>query len=72
MDKSIKESMNIFFRNTYSSINDFTTALAPSGVPAAQSPIAPASDGSLPRGYRNNNPLNIEAGSFTQGQPGFA
>lgn len=25
-----------------------------------------------PRGYRNNNPLNIEAGSFTQGQPGFA
>jgi hypothetical protein len=27
---------------------------------------------SQPRGYRNNNPLNIEAGNFTQGQPGFA
>ncbi len=25
----------------------------------------------MPRGYRNNNPLNIEAGNFTQGQPGF-
>lgn len=24
-----------------------------------------------PRGIRNNNPLNIEAGKFTQGQPGF-
>jgi hypothetical protein len=28
--------------------------------------------GHMPRGYRNNNPLNIEAGRFTQGQPGFA
>jgi hypothetical protein len=26
----------------------------------------------LPRGIRNNNPLNIEAGAFTQGQPGFS
>jgi hypothetical protein len=26
---------------------------------------------SLPRGIRNNNPLNIEAGPFTQGLPGF-
>lgn len=25
-----------------------------------------------PRGIRNNNPLNIEAGTFTSGQPGFA
>lgn len=25
-----------------------------------------------PRGIRNNNPLNIEAGQFTQGMPGFA
>jgi hypothetical protein len=25
-----------------------------------------------PRGIRNNNPLNIEAGPFTQRQPGFA
>ncbi len=29
-------------------------------------------DYSVPRGIRNNNPLNIEAGGFTQGQPGFA
>lgn len=25
-----------------------------------------------PRGIRNNNPLNIEAGRFTQGQPGYS
>jgi hypothetical protein len=51
--------------------------------PAQSSPLAAAmsqpqpqamsmSDGNMPRGYRNNNPLNIEAGNFTQGQPGFA
>lgn len=34
------------------------------------SPI-PAQQGNLPRGLRNNNPLNIEAGTFTQGQPGY-
>lgn len=28
-------------------------------------------DASLPRGIRNNNPLNIEAGDFTKSQPGF-
>lgn len=27
--------------------------------------------GPIPRGIRNNNPLNIEAGGFTQGQPGY-
>lgn len=32
---------------------------------------APAAGGDLPRGLRNNNPLNIEAGNFTQGRPGF-
>lgn len=31
-----------------------------------------AVDASLPRGLRNNNPLNIEEGAFTQGQPGFS
>lgn len=31
-----------------------------------------AADVSLPRGLRNNNPLNIEEGAFTQGQPGFS
>ncbi len=30
-----------------------------------------APDATLPRGLRNNNPLNIEAGDFTKGQPGF-
>ena len=41
---------------------------------ASATVAAPAStgDGSLPRGLRNNNPLNIEAGDFTQSQPGFA
>jgi len=34
------------------------------------SPLDPQA-GNVPRGLRNNNPLNIEAGSFTQGQPRF-
>jgi hypothetical protein len=37
---------------------------------AGETPQPPS--GNMPRGYRNNNPLNIEAGRFTQGQPGFA
>lgn len=44
------------------------------GSPAA-GPIAPLAaplDIRPSRGIRNNNPLNIEAGGFTQGQPGFA
>ncbi len=49
-----------------------------SGTPMAQN-AAPLSGGfemasadkSQPRGFRNNNPLNIEAGNFTQSQPGF-
>lgn len=50
---------------------------APSGVPMppgatpSQPMPLPASGASLPRGLRNNNPLNIEAGGFTQGQPGY-
>jgi hypothetical protein len=36
----------------------------------APAPAGPV-DGNLPRGLRNNNPLNIEAGDFTKGQPGF-
>jgi hypothetical protein len=40
--------------------------------PAPASPASPASSGAQPRGIRNNNPLNIEAGQFTQGLPGFA
>ncbi len=42
----------------------------PSAVTSQSLP--PTADASAPRGYRNNNPLNIEAGNFTQGQPGFA
>src|SRR5690242_1113584 len=48
---------------------------APTSSMSAAPVSAPADTGgdtSLPRGLRNNNPLNIEAGSFTQGQPGFA
>lgn len=47
--------------------------------PAAAPPLAPgmspmpsaAPQGNTPRGLRNNNPLNIEAGDFTQNQPGY-
>lgn len=44
-----------------------------SGAPAggAQTGDAPPSPVSEPRGLRNNNPLNIEAGGFTKSQPGF-
>lgn len=54
------------------------------GQPPAGPPAAPMSgeagpaqapaavDASMPRGLRNNNPLNIEAGGFTRGQPGFS
>ena len=38
------------------------------GATAAQTTLQ---TGAQPRGIRNNNPLNIEAGSFTSGQPGF-
>lgn len=43
------------------------TPVAPQTAAASTAPAANA-----PRGIRNNNPLNIEAGSFTQGLPGFA
>lgn len=33
--------------------------------------IVPAGDMSQPRGLRNNNPLNIEAGAFTKSMPGY-
>jgi hypothetical protein len=42
------------------------------GADATMMPPPPVTAGREPRGIRNNNPLNIEAGSFTQGQPGFA
>jgi hypothetical protein len=41
-------------------------------VPGAPVQMPGATDGALPRGLRNNNPGNIEAGSFTQSQPGYA
>ncbi len=34
--------------------------------------LSGSAPGNAPRGIRNNNPLNIEAGGFTQSQPGFA
>jgi hypothetical protein len=54
------------------SIGDFSRAFPGTGSPVASSLSGQTSDTSQPRGYRNNNPLNIEAGSFTQGQPGYA
>lgn len=39
--------------------------------PGITAPSAPTTDTSVPRGIRNNNPLNIEAGTFTAGMPGF-
>ena len=47
-------------------------AQQPSSAPSMVLPAPPASPASAPRGIRNNNPLNIEAGSFTQGLPGYA
>lgn len=46
-------------------------AAAPAAPAAAPAP-AVAGDTSLPRGIRNNNPLNIEAGTFTSAIPGYA
>lgn len=39
--------------------------------PVDYDPFAAATAGNQPRGIRNNNPLNIEAGNFTASQPGF-
>jgi hypothetical protein len=44
------------------------TASDASIAPAATSP---ATDGAVPRGYRNFNPLNIEDGTFARSQPGY-
>lgn len=52
----------------------------PQAAPQAAAPAAPADAAPAqqlasqlaPRGIRNNNPLNIEAGGFTQSQPGYA
>lgn len=46
-------------------------ASAPAAPAAPAAAPAVAGDASLPRGIRNNNPLNIEAGTFTSSQPGF-
>lgn len=45
------------------------TAAYPAGPEGAPTQVA---DTGVPRGIRNNNPLNIEAGDFTKRQPGFA
>jgi hypothetical protein len=43
----------------------------PPAMPTAAPASPPEGDPSLPRGYRNNNPLNIVDAPFTRGQPGF-
>lgn len=43
---------------------------SPQAQPAPAQPT-PGPASTDPRGIRNNNPLNIEAGPFTQGQPGY-
>lgn len=53
-----------------------STAATPSPLDTAAWPSgpngAPSQMAGQPRGIRNNNPLNIEAGDFTKGQPGFS
>lgn len=44
--------------------------MPPAGAPAPAA--APPVDGTTPRGIRNNNPLNIESGPYTQSQPGYS
>jgi hypothetical protein len=46
-----------------------TPTAVPTAAPAAAPSVGPQSGD--PRGIRNNNPLNLEASSFTQRQPGF-
>lgn len=46
---------------------------APMSAPAPQAaPAQQLASQLAPRGIRNNNPLNIESGPFTQGQPGYS
>lgn len=50
------------------------TTAATTPAPAAPTTATPAPttpDASVPRGIRNNNPLNIEDGPFAQSQPGY-
>lgn len=60
-------------RQTMEALSGLGLGGTSSTAPAAPSaPRAEAPAGSTePRGLRNNNPLNIEAGPFAQGQPGF-
>lgn len=52
-------------------MSDTPAPLSGGTVAPPQAPQATNAGGPMPRGLRNNNPLNIEAGSFTQGKPGF-
>jgi hypothetical protein len=54
-------------------VESFARGLTPitDQLKALDERIVPAGDMSQPRGLRNNNPLNIEAGQFTQSMPGF-
>lgn len=46
-------------------------ASAPQMAVPGAAPVASGMDGNAPRGLRNMNPGNIEAGAFTQSQPGY-
>ncbi len=48
------------------------SAPAPAAQPQMAAPgVAPVAGGDIPRGLRNMNPGNIEAGGFAQSQPGY-
>lgn len=70
LDKQAKESRDADRAALMSVLGgDSATPAAPSSLPSPSAPPPISSD--QPRGIRNNNPLNIEAGDFTKGQPGF-
>lgn len=54
-------------------VESFARGLTPitDQLKALDERIVPAGDMSQPRGLRNNNPLNIEAGAFTKSMPGY-
>ena len=67
-DKSQADTGNAMQQTLASALNPQATPQA-SAMPSS-APIS-TGDTTQPRGIRNNNPLNIEAGGFTQSQPGY-
>ncbi|WP_213775124.1 hypothetical protein [Bradyrhizobium sp. dw_78] len=67
------------FADTPSQKAPYETVTGPNGevynkaaALGVSSPAGSPDGQAAPRGLRNNNPLNIEAGPYAQGQPGFA